>query len=566
MNIAWFYNKEGKQTVPFLYLNEPYRVTDIKIEQALNGRMTEEETQKYFNASIADIRSLIYPNGSRRDLAKLILDSGGSIDIGNARGGDMELRIRARSGKPYPVTWESNGPGNIVGQIEFIHNDELLTVHNSSTSTYNRDYHTLMLIRDYTSAVRLSRFSYSGSEISVHYSDYGGNGDYSGSGENNLLNIPADVWYLFNSTLDGPIEEEEGIVSMDNRFAPRAGTSGLGIYPLDRLQASEFTDDLWTKTFLEAISELVNGSPMDSIISLRWFYGIKSGIPVSAEHFYVTLGNTPFNGVLTESSIVTKPSVSELMTYSMGSIEAPRKYNNFLDLDPFTKVQLYIPYIGYVNLSSTEVMGKKVRLDYNINLVTGATMAIIYVNTGGNKWRAINEVVTVMGIEIPLTIDARESISTRIATAIAGAASTGAGMAIGAAAGGPMGAAMGASMGAQAGASALNTFANDLGSAVQKTSGGQFRNGGGVDNETGSLGDFTPHLLISRPQAVAPPEYNDIIGSPDFRKVKLSNMQGYFKVGAFESRNVSNEAFRDGIPREAFNEIEQILRTGVYTI
>lgn len=85
------------------------------------------------------------------------------------------------------------------------------------------------------------------------------------------------------------------------------------------------------------------------------------------------------------------------------------------------------------------------------------------------------------------------------------------------------------------------------------------RNGGGIDNETGSLGDFQPSIIITRPIALAPSDYNMQVGLPDNSSGTVGSFNGYIKAGAIKQSAVS------GLPRQVIDEISQMLRAGVYT-
>lgn len=358
-------------------------------------------------------------------------------------------------------------------------------------------------------------------------------------------------------------EEGEGIVNINNRFAPRTSMNGLGVYPITRADLQGFVKDLWNESFSEKILKYINGDVMNNIVSVRWFYGIGGSIPRTDASVYIRLGNQSMKGDLGTQTVVTRPAVSELMTYTMGSLLVPRKYNNFLDLSPFTRLQVFVPYVGFVNLDMTEFAGRRLRLDYNINIVSGAAVAYIYVQNSDGSWRIAHEQATTLGVEIPLSINSRESMSNRITTAIAGTAVTAGGAAVGSLLG-PVGAIGGAMAGAGVSQSVLSGGAQIASNGISGlsstlSSAASSRNGGGIDNETGSLGDFQPSILITRPKAIPPSDYNMQVGLPDNNSGTVGSFNGYIKAGAIKQSAVS------GLPRQAMDEIDQMLRAGVYT-
>lgn len=58
----------------------------------------------------------------------------------------------------------------------------------------------------------------------------------------------------------------------------------------------------------------------------------------------------------------------------IGEYDVPRKYNNFMDFAPYTKITAYLPYISFVDLPVNEIMGKHIyfyaQVDFNSGLLT----------------------------------------------------------------------------------------------------------------------------------------------------------------------------------------------------
>lgn len=78
----------------------------------------------------------------------------------------------------------------------------------------------------------------------------------------------------------------------------------------------------------------------------------------------------------TRDDIITIRNFRNIVIYG-GRINIPNKYNNFLDYEPYTTVEIYIPFIGYVELPTDLVMGKQIDLAYDINIETGVANAIL---------------------------------------------------------------------------------------------------------------------------------------------------------------------------------------------
>lgn len=91
---------------------------------------------------------------------------------------------------------------------------------------------------------------------------------------------------------------------------------------------------------------------------------------------------------------------------NIGKLKIERKFNNFLDFAPYTKIELYVPYCSIVTLDTNVVMGKEIRLFYSVDFGTGGCTCYIAtyenendVDEDGNVIMVVNGQV---GFEIPL--------------------------------------------------------------------------------------------------------------------------------------------------------------------
>lgn len=387
----------------------------------------------------------------------------------------------------------------------------------------------------------------------------------------------------------------DGIVDLSVRYSPRVQAKGLGIYPLEEGQVRDFMSDLWNETFMDKFLYTLFGNPMESIISLRYFYGIRGLINRTQNPAYVTLGNLKFAGG-TGVELITNPATTEYVQLDMGEVTITPKYNNFLDYSPHTSVQIYVPYYGFYDLNATEVMGNKIRLIYDINIITGVTLANIYIRgPKGARYRLLSSLNCEFGVEVPMNINAMESLLSRNMRTLASAGNTALG--IGLATAMPLMAATGAGAvgGLAAGVSSNYVSSNlsqgnirsslvDEGNALQNQVASdmnqnflqssmnaleapqmpttQSSRSSGMSSETGAMSRFKPYILCTRPDVVAPDNYNDLVGTPDFTSGKISELgtndaRNYLRVGAISDGNYD-------IPRQAMSEIESYLKAGVY--
>lgn len=156
---------------------------------------------------------------------------------------------------------------------------------------------------------------------------------------------------------------------------------------------------------------LMGENPMNGIIGLLLFpfnVALKNSA-TQAEPIVIGRTNTGVNGIkLTEN-------VNSLI--DLGECTFFTKFKNFLDYEPYTTAQLYIPYIGVVPVSTAEFMGHRISVKMIVDYTTGAGTAIVFKDDIPFIYR--NGVV---GISIPMTgNDSASYASTVIGNVVGGA-------------------------------------------------------------------------------------------------------------------------------------------------
>lgn len=178
----------------------------------------------------------------------------------------------------------------------------------------------------------------------------------------------------------------------------------------------QLADFLWNADetkFQEIVKglALMGENPMNGIIDLRLFpfnVALKNSA-MQAEPIVIGRTNTGVNGIkLTEN-------VNSLI--DLGECTFFTKFKNFLDYEPYTTAQLYIPYIGVVPVSTAEFMGHKISAKMIVDYTTGAGTAIVFKDDIPFIYR--NGVV---GVSIPMTgTDSASYASTVVGNVVNGA-------------------------------------------------------------------------------------------------------------------------------------------------
>lgn len=162
---------------------------------------------------------------------------------------------------------------------------------------------------------------------------------------------------------------------------------------IESLELKKLGQFLWSSDFFDNIL-LINNSPIENIISLKALIG---SAVTSGSSQTLTLGNV--------ASTVNVTPCNEVITINVGSITIPHEYHNFLDFEPYTKVQIYLPFYGCAMLDSSLVVGRTISIKYIIDVITGtAKIKIIHDN------KTLYEFKTTCGSDLPITSSNRASV------------------------------------------------------------------------------------------------------------------------------------------------------------
>ena len=164
-------------------------------------------------------------------------------------------------------------------------------------------------------------------------------------------------------------------------------------FQISDIELRKLSQFLWSSNFFDNVL-LVNNRPIENIISLKAVIGSASTTGASQA---LTLGNV--------ASTVNVVPCAETITINVGGITIPKKYNNFLDFEPYTKVQIYLPFYGTAMLNSSLVVGRRIDIVYIIDVITGTAKISIK-----HKNKTLYEYKTTCACDLPLTSSNRASV------------------------------------------------------------------------------------------------------------------------------------------------------------
>lgn len=305
-----------------------------------------------------------------------------------------------------------------------------------------------------------------------------------------------------------------------------ASNSGfITMYNPSTLELKQLANYMWSSSFDVDQLQKLFADPMEGVIGLS----IVPIQPSVAGSIPVMIGNatTPVSMQMISTQFVSK---------DFGSVKIEPYVKSFLDYDPYTKIQIYLPYVGLHDLSADDVMGETINVKYHIDVVTGGIAAMIKVGSKGVLYQYNGNCAT----NVPITANNFSSAIQNAISTVISAGSMAAGMATGAA---PL-SAMGA-MGL------INSAAN---TAVNSKA--HIQRSGNMGGSAGLMSIQKPYIIIQRPHLSVPSQINTFVGNTSNITASLSNCNGFTMVEYIHLHGIS-------ATDNELKEIETLLKGGV---
>ncbi len=320
----------------------------------------------------------------------------------------------------------------------------------------------------------------------------------------------------------GKPSDNNDYTSQPDTTAPTDDTnvySGLNnltkTYKLDDLGIRSLGNFFWNSTWEDNI-KLINNFPLENVISIK-------AIPynIDGELVNLIIGNVDTN--------LNAQSVSNVVGFFSNEILVPRYHYNFLDTNSFTSVSIYIPFIGFRNLSNDVVIGKKIKMRYVIDVTTGSFGVCLYSEIGGN-FTPIDVYEGKIGIDIPISSSNRAQVELAQTAGVANAG--------------------------------LDLAQKNVGGAASSFLEGMltpFHTSGGknVSSLVASLMPSIPFVMITRPIKQVPQSYGKNVGYVCGQTKKLGNLTGYTVV-----EDINLDYMEATQPQK--ERLLSILKSGIY--
>ena len=287
-------------------------------------------------------------------------------------------------------------------------------------------------------------------------------------------------------------------------------------------QLSQF---MWSGAFDLATYKKLFADPMQSIIGL-------AVVPVNP-----SIGgskNVMFGSI--DSGISMSYLSSNWTQLDCGWVDIDKYIGSFMDYAPYTKISIYLPFIGIRDLSADDIMGGSIHVVYNIDVLTGACAAFVEHSSKGVLYSYNGSCIT----NIPLTSENFSGAIQNAVSAVISGIGTVAGMATGAA---PI-TAMGV-------AGLMNSAAN-----TALNSKPQIQRSGNLGGSAGILSILTPYVMIERPNVSVPDNVENFAGQCSNITMRLGSCKGFTMCEFVHLHDVAATS-------EEITEIEGMLKAGV---
>lgn len=298
-------------------------------------------------------------------------------------------------------------------------------------------------------------------------------------------------------------------------------TGFITLYNPSVAQLHSLADYMWGNLFdLDTFKKLF-ADPMDTILGLAI---VPVDVPAGSSQT-VKVGNISTGVSMTKAG-------AQYVTVDCGSISVNEYWGSYLDYEPYTKMEIFLPFIGIRQVSSDELMNKTVGIKYNVDILSGACTA--FIKCGNSVLYSFEGqcscMVPVSNMDWSATITAAVNAATAIGAIVA---TGGASAALGAEAEGARAQMMAAKMTSQCistGGSVVSSAMNAVKPQIQKS--------GGLHGCAGLMGGKKPYLIITRPKQAVPGSQNKYQGYPSFITATLASLSGYTEVDSIIIENI----------------------------
>lgn len=274
-------------------------------------------------------------------------------------------------------------------------------------------------------------------------------------------------------------------------------------------------NELWNTSIFDIANwQKLLEAPLDSLIELSCL----PVVPATGSPAGISLGNFETQQ---SAPVVT----SQYLTIDCGTLNVKKYWGSALDYQPYTNVEIYLPFIGIRELKADDVVGYTIHVKYNIDVLTGDLTAQI---------KCGQSVLYKFNGNCKATVPVSSRVMDALRSFVTGT--------------------MGIALASTPTGVATATIAAAVNVAMSKT---HVQRSGNISGAVGLLDDFIPYLIIHRPVQSLAQNFNMQKGYPSNITATLSSLRGYTEVEYVHLTGIS------GATDTELQEIESLLKEGV---
>ena len=226
---------------------------------------------------------------------------------------------------------------------------------------------------------------------------------------------------------------------------------------------------------------------------------------------------------------------SEFNVIEFGTVQIPENWGNFLDYSQ-TAIELYLPFVGTVNIDVSECMGGSINVQYTVDFFTGMCVANVLCERSFNlpsgkliPNRAQHAYQGNCAIQIPLSATNYGSMVGSLINACTQGITN------------PVNGFMGVASDAVGGGFSPNVSSK-----------------GNIVANSGFCSVLYPYVRLTRPITAEPDSYQEVMGYPSYIDTSLGYCSGLCICDEIDLKGVT------GATESELNKIRQYCKDGVY--
>jgi len=329
-------------------------------------------------------------------------------------------------------------------------------------------------------------------------------------------------------------DETENIELPDVPSISALSAGFVNMYNPSPAQLQVLVNALWSNDISQVFWKMFT-DPMESLVSLQIFPVAPEVTPASVN---IVMGNVTLQDQSTTPiTFALAPALTnQYKIIDCGSLQMNEYWGSALDYSPYTKAEIFLPYIGVKEIDINDVMAATLHLQYIVDFLTGTCTAQLecvkaqHIDFSAPLYHWQGN----MAMAVPASASDMSQLITSIASTLVSAGLT--------VATGGSGAAI---------ASGIAGGALNMANAHPR-----IEKGGTVAMTAGALDNQTPFIILTRPIQSKPAGFENYKGWPSNITAELGSLSGYTEV---EYVHVEVAGATD----EERNEIERLLKEGV---